>query len=210
MIPTSRPSIRRLSEYRALLKRLYFMKVHRVASHWLAEKLGFTAAQVRKDFSQFNITGHKRGGYEIAGLLDQINNLLGKFSLLKVVVAGAGNIGTALSHYDGFKNEQMEIVGLFDTDPAKWRRSGGTPVYPLAQMPEFIRHHKIRLGIICVPAAAAQEVCTLMVKSGIQGILNFAPVKLKTPESVMVHKINLVNELEYVAFFLQKGKETGE
>jgi redox-sensing transcriptional repressor len=199
----NKQSVHRLSLYRSALHRLKGLGFSRITSSQLSETLDVAATQIRKDFSVFGISGNRRGGYEIAPLAERLKQLLGKHQVFRVVVAGAGNIGTALAHYRGFTEEEVEITGVFDIDPAKIHRKNMVRVYHLDEMPAFIQKNKIKAGVICVPAAAAQGVCDSMVKAGIRGIINFAPVQLKVPDDCVIREINLLYALEYVAFYLQ-------
>ena len=113
---------------------------------------------MRKDFSIFGITGNKRGGYQIDTLLDQLNSILGKDNIQKIIVVGIGNIGKALLHYSGFAKSGIKIVAGFDIDPAKYDKGAEIPVYGLEDMQEYIKTNDIKLAILSVPDFAAQQV----------------------------------------------------
>ncbi|MCA9394780.1 MAG: redox-sensing transcriptional repressor Rex [Candidatus Omnitrophica bacterium] len=200
---TPKHFIKRLYQYRQALFRLQKLGFVRIYSDDLAEAIGVTAVQVRKDFSLFAISGNKRGGYVVAELINQLNNKLGKNETQEAILVGAGNIGRALLQYDGFSREGIRLVAAFDIDPARHDAGAGIPVLPFDDMSAFVRREGIITGIIAVPVAAAQQVMDKMVGAGIRGILNFAPVVLKAPEEVFVDSINLVLELETVNYFAQ-------
>jgi len=203
----NRSCIIRLSRYKNALKRLKSLNFVRVFSDNLADAAGVTAAQVRKDFSLFGITGNRRGGYRVDELTEQLNRILGKDQLQEVVVIGMGNIGRALLHYGGFEKSGISIVAGFDIDPAKYDDQGRPPVLPLEKLAETVSKRGVALGIIAVPDYAAQQVLELMLSSGIRGVLNFAPICLKAPEGCVVNNINLESELENLIYFVNASQK---
>jgi redox-sensing transcriptional repressor len=194
--------VARLSSYRTALLRFNVLGFVKVFSDTLAEAVGVTSAQVRKDFSLFGISGNKKGGYQTEVLIEKLQALLGKDRVQPVVIAGIGNIGTALIKYKAFESEAIKIVAGFDIDPAKINRKAKVSVLPLNEMVGFIRGQDIRIGIIAVPDIAAQSVCDAMVEAGIRGVLNFAPLVLRANPNVIVNNVNLQNELENVIYFV--------
>jgi len=203
----NRKSIIRLSRYKNELNRFKSQGAVRIVSNDLADAVGVTASQVRKDFSLFGICGNRRGGYKIDELLAWMNKILRKNEVQKVIIIGAGNIGSALMQYGGFAKEGIEIVAAFDADPFKYRRTGGLPIYPMEQLNSFVRENGIGVGIIAVPENAAQPVLDSMVAAGIRGVLNFAPIRLRAPEDCVINSVNLVPELETVIYFTNNGRE---
>jgi len=198
----NRSCVIRLSRYKNALNRLKALNFVRVFSDNLADAAGVTAAQVRKDFSLFGITGNRRGGYKVDELSDQLNKILGKDQLQEVVVIGMGNIGRALLHYGGLEKSGIKIVAGFDIDPAKFDREGQPPVQPLEDLVSVVTERQIALGVLAVPEYAAQQVSELMLSAGVRGILNFAPICLKAPEGCVVNNINLESELENLIYFV--------
>ena len=198
----NRSCVIRLSRYKNALNRLKALNFVRVFSDNLADAAGVTAAQVRKDFSLFGITGNRRGGYKVDELSDQLNKILGKDQLQEVVVIGMGNIGRALLHYGGLEKSGIKIVAGFDIDPAKFDREGQPPVLPLEDLVSVVTERQIALGVLAVPEYAAQQVSELMLSAGVRGILNFAPICLKAPEGCVVNNINLESELENLIYFV--------
>lgn len=194
--------VARLSSYRTALLRFHELGFVKVFSDTLAEAVGATSAQVRKDFSLFGISGNKKGGYQTELLIEKLQSLLGKDRVQPVIVVGIGNIGTALLKYRGFEDEGIRIVAGFDLDAAKVNRKLKVPILPADEMPGFIREQRVAIGIIAVPDAAAQAVCDALVAAGIRGILNFAPIVLRAEEGVVVNNVNLQNELENVIYFV--------
>ncbi len=194
--------ITRLSRYRKALLRLKDLGFVRVFSDTLGEAVGATAAQVRKDFSLFGISGNKKGGYQVDTLLEKLQNILGKDKDQKVIVVGAGNIGTALMQYKGFEREGIKVVAGFDVDSAKVNRKRKIPILPIDELSAYVKKHDIKIGIIAVPDYAAQQVCEMMLSTGIRGILNFAPIRLRGSEDAIVNNVHLQIELENVIYFV--------
>jgi len=189
------------------LKALNFVKVF---SENLADAAGVSAAQVRKDFSMFGVTGNRRGGYKIDELIEQLNKILGKDKLQKFVIIGVGNIGKALLNYPGFDKSGIKIVAGFDIDPAKVDKNAEIPILPVEEFNDFVKKNEIKLAIVCVPDFAAQQVLELLLPAGIKGILNFAPICLRGPDDCVINNINLETELENVIYFVNANQKTKE
>lgn len=194
--------VARLSSYRTALLRFHELGFVKVFSDTLAEAVGATSAQVRKDFSLFGISGNKKGGYQTDNLIEKLQALLGKDRLQSVIIVGIGNIGTALLKYKAFESEGIKIIAGFDIDQAKQNRKAKVPILPFVDLPEFINEHKVQIGIIAVPDITAQSVCDTLIATGIRGILNFAPLVLRVTPDVVVNNVNLQNELENVIYFV--------
>jgi redox-sensing transcriptional repressor len=194
--------ILRLSRYKNELYRFKELGFIKIFSEYLAEAVGVTSAQVRKDFSLFGISGNKRGGYTIDALIDKLNDILGKNELQRVIVVGAGNLGSALLKYKNFEKHGIKIEAAFDIDPAKSSQKSTIPVLPLSDLEKFVRANEIKIGILCVPEIAAQATFDAMVKAGIRGVLNFAPLQIKPPDRCIVTSVNLEMELENLIYFV--------
>jgi redox-sensing transcriptional repressor len=205
---TNKNCIIRLSRYKNALYRLQALGFVKVFSDNLADAVGVTASQVRKDFSIFGISGNKKGGYQIDSLLEKLNSILGKDQLQKVVVVGAGHIGSALMRYRGFEKEGIKIVAGFDIDPAKINRSNPVLVLPLEEAKVFIKTNGIRIAILAVPDIAAQQAADVICAAGIKGILNFAPLRLKSAEGCIINNVNLEIELENLIYFVNVMEKT--
>jgi redox-sensing transcriptional repressor len=205
---TNKNCIIRLSRYKNALYRLQALGFVKVFSDNLADAVGVTASQVRKDFSIFDICGNKKGGYQIESLLEKLNSILGKDQLQKVIVVGGGHIGSALMRYRGFEKEGIKIIAGFDIDPAKINRSNSIPVLPLEEVKAFIKTHGIRIAILAVPDIAANTAVELISAAGIKGILNFAPLRLKSPDGCIINNVNLEIELENLIYFVNVAEKT--
>ena len=200
-------SIKRLLLYRLCLVKFKEMGFNKVFSYNLGFEAGVSAEQIRKDYSHFKITGNKKGGYDIDEVLEKLNYIFRRNKWQKVIIVGMGNIGRALSHYEcGFTERKQYIVAGFEIDPIKIKKTYNVPVYAMSAMPDYIRSNNIRIAIMAVPAISAQEVCTLLVDSGIKRIMNFSPVLLQVPEDIIVNNINLCDELEMVIYSAVNSK----
>lgn len=191
---------KRLLRYRMGLMRLKKMGLEKVFSYTLGKETGVTAELVRKDFSAFGIKGHRRGGYDIDHLLVSLERIFGKDRVQNVIVVGMGNMGKAISMYKGFRDHNMNIVAGFDIDPAKLNKKFHIPVYSLEQMGEVVEAFNVSVAVLSVPEISAQESADNLVDHGIQGILNLAPILIKTPDHVMVNNVNLMVELERLMY----------
>jgi len=191
---------KRLLRYRMGLIRLKKMGLEKVFSYTLGKETGVTAELVRKDFSAFGIKGHRRGGYDVDHLLNSLERIFGKDRVQNVIVVGMGNMGKAISMYRGFRDQKMNVVAGFDIDPVKLNKKFQIPVYPLENMGEVIEAFNVSVAVLTTPEVAAQEAADNLVAHGIQGILNLAPVLLKTPDHVLVNNVNLMVELERLMY----------
>jgi redox-sensing transcriptional repressor len=164
----NRKCVIRLSRYKNALIRLKSLGFIKVFSDNLADATGGTPSQVRKDFSLFGISGNRRGGYKVEELIGQLNEILGKNEVQKVIIVGMGHIGTALLKYNGFEAGGIKVVAGFDIDPAKYDPDGKIPVLPFEKMRDFVHEHDIKVGILAVPDVAAQHVSQLMTSAGVK------------------------------------------
>jgi redox-sensing transcriptional repressor len=186
----------RLSRYKNALIRFKTLGFIKIFSEYLADAVGATSAQVRKDFSLFGISGNKRGGYQIDALISSLNNILGKNEIQKVVLVGAGQLGSALIRYNNFEKQGIKIVAAFDIDPSKVNSKSAIPILPLDEAARYIQKNNIKIAILTVPDLAAQQTFDILVKAGIKGVLNFAPIELRTTNDLIVNNVNLAVELE--------------
>lgn len=197
-------SLKRIFLYRACLVRLRMMGVEKIFSYTLANETGVTSDQVRKDFSEFGIKGNKRGGYDVNDLLVVMENIFHRNRDHNIVLVGMGNLGLALSKYSRFVQRNMNIVATFDIDPFKQKIRSDIPVYSMNRFKEIIDRFGVKVAILAVPEISAQEVADELVRTGIKGIVNFAPVLLKVPPEVVINNVNLCDELESVIYYVHK------
>ena len=176
-----------------------------ISSEQLAEAAGVNSAKVRKDLSYLGSYGTRGVGYDVAYLIHQMRRELGLTQDWPVVIAGAGNLGHALSNYHGFSARGFRIVAVVDAaEPKIGERIGDLTVEHVDDLPEIVRRDDVAIGVICTPAAAAQEVADRMVAAGIRSILNFAPAVIAVPERVSVRKVDLSIELQILAYYEQR------
>ncbi len=166
-----------------------------LSSSTIAKDMAISSVLVRKDLALVSSApGRPRYGFEVAGLIRDIEKFLGYDNLSAAVVVGAGGLGKAFLGYEGFQNYGLNIIAAFDIRRTE-ESVRGKPVYPMELLPSFIRENNIKLGIITVPKASAQAVCNALVQSGIRGIWNFANTQLSVPSSVVVKNVDLAASL---------------
>lgn len=197
----------RLSVYSRYLNQLVKKGITTISSCEIAEGVNGSPSQVRKDLAYFGEFGTRGVGYNVVDLNQYIVKILGLTNKWNVVIIGAGNLGSALSQYKGFQERGFNIMAVFDNDVKKVGLTiNGIPIYPITQLGDYIKKEDIKIGIIGVPAYAAQEVTDIMVKAGILAILNFALCVLAVPDSVELRNVDLTVNLEILTFNLGIGR----
>jgi redox-sensing transcriptional repressor len=198
--------VRRLSLYLRGLEELEREGVRTVASEALAARAGTTAAQVRKDLSLFGSFGKRGLGYAVPPLQAQLRSILGLARPRRVALLGAGRIGAALFEYPPFRERGFRIVAIFDEDPEKiGRRWGGVAIRPVDELADTVRREEVEIAVLAIPAQAAQRMADMLAAAGIRGILNFAPVQIQVPETVVVNDVDMSVELEALTFALESA-----
>ncbi len=198
-------TVSRLSVYSRFLTEVEKQDIISNSSGEIAEGVGGTPAQVRKDLAYFGEFGTRGVGYNVKQLNQEIMNILGLTKRWNVILIGAGNLGSALSQYRGFRERGFRIIGVFDNDLNKvGLKLNGLPIYAVNQMAEFIGKNDVTIGIIAVPAEYAQDIADILVETDIKGILNFAPVVLTIPEEVEVRNVDLTVNLEVLTYNIEK------
>lgn len=190
----SKKLLERLPSYLDYLRSLPEDTVN-ISATAMAKALGRGDVQVRKDLAKISDGGRRRTGHPKNKLLKDIESFLDYNSVTGTVVVGAGKLGQALLDYAGFADSGLDVLAGFDVRSDLNRTAGGKPIYPLDQLEVFCHTRQIRIGIITVPAHHAQQVADRLVESGIEAILNFAPISLKVPQSVIVQNENLAISL---------------
>jgi redox-sensing transcriptional repressor len=202
----SESTIRRLSGYLRVLDDLVQQGEEIASSKELADRTGVTSAQVRKDLSHFGTFGRRGYGYEVESLRAEIRGILGVSRRWKVAIVGAGNVGSALFAYKEFRERGFDVVAVFDASGDRiGQRLGDLVIEPMERLGEICRERAIEIGVIAVPARAAQEAVDSLVQAGVRAVLNFAPRKLVVPRNVTLRDVNLAVELESLAFALRAG-----
>lgn len=173
------------------------------SSQELGEQVGISAAQIRKDLSQFGEFGKQGTGYTISFLSERLREILKVDRVWETVIVGMGDMGHALARYQGFKDRGFRVAMVFDNDPAKIGQTVGPYVIRDAtEMSAAIREAGIKVAMLCVPASAAQEVANLLVEAGVQAILNYAPINLTVPAGVRVQYLDPSIGLQRMTYYI--------
>lgn len=209
---SSQEVIRRLSKYRNVMRKMKALGLVKVFSDNLADAVGVSPSLVRKDFSMFNLTGNKRGGYRIDDLVAKLNVLLGKDKKQKIIIIGCGKLGQALMNHNGFPRVGIRVVAAFDSDPGVLDPVAPIPIHHIRQIREFIEENQIRVAALTVPEPSAQGMIDTLKKTCVKGVINFAPVSLKSSDDFLIHNINIEQEIEnlfYNIHFTESNQPKG-
>jgi redox-sensing transcriptional repressor len=197
-------TLNRLSFYLRCLRHLQELEIQRISSQEMAQRYHLSATQIRKDLAQFGEFGIRGVGYDVDGLADHLNALLGLDRQHAMVIVGMGNLGSALAQYLGFNYGAFRVVAGVDNDPKKiGRRVSGFVVRSAADLAGVVREFGAEIGVLAVPADAAQENYEALADAGVKGVLNFAPVRVKRRPEVPLKNVDLRINLEELAFFLR-------
>ena len=187
-------TLQRLPLYLQYLKTL--PDAANISARALGAVLGFGEIQVRKDLASVSDAGRPKVGYVVSELRYDIARFLGYDNVNDAVLVGAGRLGRALLSYEGFSDYGLNIVAAFDADFEKCGQDdSGKQVFPLDKLPDLCRRMKIEIGIVTVPAEAAQQVCDVLCAAGIRAIWNFAPAHLTVPDGVLLKNENMAASL---------------
>jgi redox-sensing transcriptional repressor len=203
--------VKRLPGYQRLLSDLAAKEVERISSRELAAKMKINASQVRQDLSLFGSFGQQGYGYRVSYLLAEINKILGINTETKMVLVGAGHLGRAIANYHNFARRGFIIEALFDQNPQVIGKTiNNLTVKDVRELGAYLTTAPAEIGIICTPAVVAQEIADLLVRHGVKGIWNFAPVSLKVPANVCVEHVHLGESLMILSFQLKQGEEASK
>lgn len=191
----SRAALGRIPVYLKFLESLP-QDVETVSATVIAKELGFGEVQVRKDLGAICGSGKPRIGYTISNLKESLESLIDSRNG-KTVIVGAGKLGRALLDYGGFSDYGLDILAAFDTDVSQ-NNASGKPILPIDGLHDFCKENNVSIGVIAVPAKAAQEVCDKLCQSGIKAIMSFAPCKLTAPEGVAIQYENMALSLAHL------------
>lgn len=191
----SRAALGRIPVYLKFLESLP-QDVETVSATTIAKALGFGEVQVRKDLGAICGSGKPRIGYTVSNLKESLESLIDSRNG-KTVIVGAGKLGRALLDYGGFSDYGLDILAAFDTDVSQ-NNASGKPILPIDGLHNFCKENNVSIGIIAVPAKAAQEVCDKLCQSGIKAIMSFAPCKLTAPEGVAIQYENMALSLAHL------------
>ncbi len=205
MRPLPSTTVARLPGYLRSLGGLASEGAHTVSSDQLADLVGVSPAQLRKDLSYLGAGGRRGVGYEVDSLRRQIAQVLGMTEERRLVIVGIGNLGHALATYSGFADRSFELVGLVDTDPAVVGSTvAGHVVRHATELESVVQEGQATIAILATPASAAQQTADRLVAAGVSGILNFAPRTVRVPDDVEVREVDLGSELQIVAFHARR------
>lgn len=201
-------TLNRISIYLRSLRRLQRQGIERISSQRLAERFHLSSAQIRKDLAQFGEFGIRGVGYEVSELIERLTALLGLDLPRRLIIVGAGNLGTALARFVGFNSGSFEVVAVVDSDPDKvGERIGRLHIRSPDRLEETVAATHAEIGVLTVPAEAAQENYDHLVACGIQAVLNFAPVRLELDPRTVVKNVDFRIHLEELGYFLTRTQE---
>ena len=196
--------IGRLPLYLRALQRMLQDGRQVTSSQELGEILGISAAQIRKDLSQFGEFGKQGTGYNIEYLLEQLRRILNLDRIWDMVIIGAGDVGRALARYQGFRDRGFQTKMVFDNDPAKiGQQIDDFQVLDAAEMVERVHKAGIKVAMIATPASHAQDVTDKLVKAGVKAILNYAPIRVTAPPDVQLQYIDPATHLQQMSYYLE-------
>jgi len=194
-------TIIRLSVYSRYLTEVDRKGIITISSGEIAEGVGVSPAQVRKDLAYFGEFGTRGVGYNVKDLRQHLLKILGLSADWSVALVGLGNIGLALSNFKGFVERGFIISSIFDADPNKiGTMIGHVEVQAVEKLEEVVRQNSTQIGIVAVPAAEAQEIVDQLVKANVKAILNFSPVVLNVPPEIELRNVDLAVNLEVLTF----------
>ncbi len=194
----------RLPLYLRALNRLQKDGYEYASSRELGKLLDISAAQIRKDLSHFGELGKRGKGYEIEFLICKLNQILNTDNVWKMIVIGAGDLGSGLTRYKGFLNRGFQVSAIFDIDPRKiGKKIGDLIAKDIRDLEEYVKTNDIQIAVLAIPAKYAQDVIDDLVNAGITAILNYAPIYLKAPQGVQIEHIDPSVHLQILSYFLK-------
>jgi redox-sensing transcriptional repressor len=194
----------RLPHYLRALQHMSLEGRRLTSSQELSERLGISAAQIRKDLSLFGEFGKQGTGYQIDYLLNQLRQILKVNQIWDIALVGAGDMGSAIARYQGFTDRGFRVVMIFDNDPSViGSQIGPFIIQSTNELVVAIQSADVRIAMLAVPAANAQEVADMLVQAGIKSILNYAPISLNVPDDVHVQYIDPVIHLQRMTYYLE-------
>ena len=194
--------ITRLPVYLRALQRMADKGIQTTSSQELGERVGISAAQIRKDISQFGEFGKQGTGYSIAYLIDKLREILKVDRMWDVIIVGAGDMGHALARYQGFSNRGFNVVRIFDNDKNKvGQKIGDFTIEDTDTLVEKLKSANIKIAMLTIPASAAQEIADKLVEAGVRAILNYAPISLSVPKGVRVQHIDPATHLQRMTYY---------
>ena len=202
--------IRRLPRYYRHLNDLYLAGVERISSNALGKSMGLTASQIRQDLSCFGGFGQQGYGYNIENLRGEISDILGMNRGHNAVILGAGNLGRALIKNFKFSSNGFQLLAAFDVDPkVVGTQIAGVPVYHMDRLEELLAVHRVDVGLLTVPMAAAQEAGDRLAAAGVKGLWNFTNYELNIPQDsgVVVESVHFSDSLLALSYMISQQEK---
>lgn len=200
--------IERLPGYLNVLMQLRKEGDDTVSSARLGALTGVNPAQIRRDLTHFGQFGTRGVGYDVSKLIARVQHILGSDHSHRIVLVGAGHLGNAIAVYDGLRTHGFTLVAVFDNDSERvGGRAGDVVVRHIRELPRVVTEQRVQMGVLAVPASAAQEVADLMVSAGIRVILNYSSAIVRAPARVVVHNTDPVRELLHTLYYLARPDE---
>lgn len=201
-------TLNRLSLYLRCLRTLKERGIRRVSSQQLADRFQLSAPLIRKDLAQFGEFGIRGTGYEVDHLIDRLHSTLGLDQQHPLMVVGMGSLGTALARYLDFNDATFQVVAVLDNDPAKvGQKVGSLTIRHTREMREIVLRHGVEIGMLTVPAEAAQSAYDGLADAGVKAVLNFAPVRLQLRPELPSKSVDFRIHLEELVYFLLADNE---
>jgi len=204
-VKVSMAVVRRLPKYHRYLGELIEKDILRISSKELGKIMGLTASQIRQDLNCFGGFGQQGYGYNVTELNKEIGNILGLNKEYKCVIIGAGNLGQAITNYEGFRRKGFKLMAMFDVNP---RLIGNTirdiKIHDILELEEYVKENQIVIGIICVPVANSQEIADTLVRSDVKAIWNFSPTDVKVPDNVVIENVAISESLYTLTYLINE------
>lgn len=200
-------TVMRLSIYSRYLHQLMGEGVETISSGEIAQGVGVSSAQVRKDLAYFGEFGTRGVGYKVEELYGHLMKILGLDRNWNIIIIGAGKLGSALALYQGFADRGFNISAILDVDPDRiGTKLGGIEVEKLELLDKRVKESNVSIGVVTVPARVAQDVTDKLVNAGVKAILNFSPRVLRVPNDIILRNVDLSVNLEVLSFNLAFNK----
>lgn len=194
----------RLPRYLLTLQHMAKVGQRTTSSKELGEKMGYSAAQIRKDLSQFGEFGKQGTGYDIAFLIKQLQEILHLEKVWEIALVGAGDLGHAIARYQGFLNRGFFVKIVFDNDSQKiGKKIGEYEIHHTSEMADLIKENNIKIAMLTVPAVVAQSVAEELVNAGVKAILTYAPMILNLPGNIQVQYIDPILQIQHMTYYLE-------
>ena len=193
--------IKRLPAYYRHLKELEQEGVNQISSQGLGERMGFTASQIRQDINCFGGFGRQGYGYHVSELRMHIGRIMGVDQKHRMIIVGAGNIGSAVALADSFPRNGFETVAIFDSSERKIGTEIGTlKVQDIAELERYLTENAVEIAVLALPVSCAQEMADRLYACGIRGFWNFAPLDVKLPRDAATFNVHLDEGLQVLSY----------